>query len=88
MSHVLRRVFTLAEQLEPNRAVIWDWLWHTPIQTLGGRTAIELAFAGHGDSVVAMLEAALLDQTEPSRPYLLHGGRTARHLEPVPPGSI
>jgi hypothetical protein len=88
MSSILRRIFTLAERLEPNRAAIWDWLWHTPIETLGGRTAIELIFAGHGERVLAMLEAALHDQAEPSRLYLLHGGKTARHLEQAPPGSI
>ena len=49
MSSIFRRIFDLAEQLEPNRAAIWDWLWHTPIETLGGRTAIELAFAGDGE---------------------------------------
>jgi hypothetical protein len=88
MSSVLRHIFTLAEQLEPNRAAIWDWLWHTPIETLGGHTAIELTFAGNGEQVIAMLEVALQDQTEPSRPYRLHGSGVARHLELVPPGSI
>jgi hypothetical protein len=88
MSSVLRRIFTLAEQLEPNRAAIWDWLWHTPIEALDGRTAIELAFAGQGDRVVAMLEAALHDQAEPSRPCLLRAGGAVRHLEPVPSGGI
>lgn len=88
MSRILRHIFTLAERLEPNRAAIWDWLWHTPIETLDGRTAIELIFAGHGDRVLAMLEAAVRDQAEPSRLYLLRGGQTARHLEQAPPGSI
>jgi hypothetical protein len=88
MSSVLRRIFTLAEQLEPNRALIWDWLWHTPIEALGGRTAIELTFAGHGERVIAMLKAALHDQQESPRPYPPHDRRVVRHLEPVPPGSI
>lgn len=77
MSSVFRRIFTLAEQLEPNRTAIWDWLWHTPIETLGGHTAIELAFAGDGERVVAMLEAALRDHAQRPRPYLLDGGRAA-----------
>jgi len=88
MSSIFRRIFNLAEQLEPNRAAIWDWLWHTPIETLGGRTAIELAFAGDGERVIAMLKAALHDHAERPRPYLLQGGGATRHLEPVPPGSI
>ena len=74
--HVFRRIFLLAEQLEPDRAAIWDWLWHTPIEALGGRTAIELAFAGSSEQVIAMLESALQDHAEqPQR--LLPSMRTA-----------
>jgi hypothetical protein len=71
MSHVLRRIFTLAERLEPSRAAIWDWLWHTPIEALDGRTAIELAFAGDGERVIAMLNTALRDHAERPPPCLL-----------------
>lgn len=88
MSSIFRRIFSLAEQLEPNRAAIWDWLLHTPIESLGGRTATELAFAGDGERVVAMLKAALHDHADRPRPYLVGSDKAARHLEPAPPGSI
>jgi hypothetical protein len=88
MSHVLRHIFSLAEQLEPDRVAIWEWLWHTPIETLGGHTAIELAFAGDGLRVVAMLEAALQDHTAWPLHHLPYADGANGHLEPCSPGSI
>jgi hypothetical protein len=63
MSHgIIRRIFTLAEQLEPDRKLVWEWLLHTHIETLGGHTAMELVFADQGEQVVALLETALRDE--------------------------
>ncbi len=62
-SGIIRRIVTLAERLEPDRQAVWDWLFHTKIDSLGKRTAIELAFSGQGEKVVAMLETALHDET-------------------------
>jgi hypothetical protein len=63
MSHgIIRRIFTLAEQLEPDRKLVWDWLFHTHIEPLGGHTAMELVFADQGEQVVALLETALHDE--------------------------
>lgn len=62
---IIRRIVTLAERLEPDRQIIWDWLFHTRIAALGGRTAIELAFAGQGEQVTRMLETALQDEEHP-----------------------
>lgn len=59
---MLRQIFTLAERLEPDHKAIWDWLFHTPLQKLGGRTALELVFSGHGEQVLAMLKKALRDE--------------------------
>jgi hypothetical protein len=59
---IIRRIFTLAERLEPDRKAIWDWLFHTQIETLGGSTAMDLIFDDRGEQVVALLEAALRDE--------------------------
>lgn len=70
---IVRRIFTLAERLEPDRKAIWEWLFHAQIETLGGRTAMELIFADQGEQVVVLLERALRDEegtavvTEPLR---------------------
>jgi hypothetical protein len=60
---IIRRIFTLAERLEPDRKAIWDWLFHTHIETLGGYTAMELVFADRGEQVIDLLESALHDET-------------------------
>ncbi|MGC1547462.1 MAG: hypothetical protein WA777_02955 [Rhodanobacter sp.] len=79
MSHgIIRRIFTLAERLEPDRKLIWDWLFHTHIETLGGYTAMELAFADQGEQVIALLETALRD--EEGRVFF--SGRTTATLHP------
>ncbi len=59
---IFRRLFRLAERLEPDRQAIWNWLLHTRIEHLGDRTAVELVFAGEGGRVIEMLEAALQDE--------------------------
>ena len=74
--HTFRRIFRLAEQLEPDRTAIWDWLWHTPIEALGGRTAIELAFSGRSEQVVVMLETALRDHADQPQRFLSSLGRS------------
>jgi hypothetical protein len=59
---IIRRIFTLAERLEPDRKAIWDWLFHTHIEALGGYTAMELVFADRGEQVIELLESALRDE--------------------------
>jgi hypothetical protein len=59
---IVRRIFTLAERLEPDRKAIWEWLFHTRIETLGGSTAMELIFTDQGEQVVTLLERALQDE--------------------------
>ena len=59
---IVRRIFTLAERLEPDRKAIWEWLFHAQIETLGGCTAMELIFADQGEQVVVLLERALRDE--------------------------
>nr|WP_199045297.1 hypothetical protein [Dyella sp. ASV24] len=61
---IFRRIFHLAEQIEPNRSAVWDWLLHTHIDGLGGHTALEMVFADQGEQVVDMLEAALHDEND------------------------
>ncbi|GFZ89879.1 hypothetical protein [Dyella caseinilytica] len=72
---IIRRIFNLAAQLEPDRKLIWDWLFHTHIETLGGHTALELVFADQGEQVISLLEAALHDEASkkllPQQPDLL-----------------
>jgi hypothetical protein len=43
--------------IEPDRQAVWDWLLLTPIQELGGRTAVEIALAGEGEHVISLLES-------------------------------
>lgn len=57
-----RQIFRLAEQLEPNRSAIWEWLCQTPITVLGGQTALELVLSGQGGKVVGLLESALRNE--------------------------
>ncbi|MDR3447858.1 MULTISPECIES: hypothetical protein [unclassified Dyella] len=61
---IFRRIFQLAEQLEPNRTAVWDWLLHTHIDGFDGHTALEMVFADQGEQVVDMLEAALHDEDD------------------------
>lgn len=64
---IFRQIFTLAEQLEPNRGVIWEWLCQTPITVLGGQTVLELVLAGRGEQVVHWLETALESEVADSK---------------------
>lgn len=60
----IRRIFELAERLEPDRKIVWDWLFHTRIEVLGGYTPLELVFADQGERVIGLLETAVNDETE------------------------
>lgn len=51
---IIRRIVTLAELIEPDRAQVWAWFFETHIDALGGRP-VELAFHGRGPEVVAFL---------------------------------
>jgi hypothetical protein len=59
---IVRRIFTLAECLEPDRRAIWEWLLHDPIDVLRGYTAMELIFADQGEQVETLLRWALWDE--------------------------
>lgn len=61
---IIRRIFELAERLEPDRKVVWDWLFHTRIDVLSGYTPLELVFADQGERVVRLLETAVSDEGE------------------------
>jgi len=74
---IIRRIFNLAEQLEPDRKVIWDWLFHTHIEALDGHTALELVFADQGEQVISLLETALRDE-EPGRLFPKHSHPLSR----------
>jgi uncharacterized protein (DUF2384 family) len=55
---IFHRIFALAEQLEPDRSRVFQWLFNTPIPTLDSLTPIELVFAGRGESVIDLLRSA------------------------------
>lgn len=69
---IMRRIATLAHGIEPSRQAVWDWIHGTPIEELGGYTALELAFAGEGERVVELLESILAESppTSASMPSL------------------
>lgn len=56
---IVRRVATLALQIEPDRNRVLQWILHTPLATLGGQTTFELACNGQGERVVALLRHVL-----------------------------
>ena len=60
----VRRILRLAARLEPNRAIVQDWLFHTSIAALGGQTAWELVITDRSEQVVSMLEKALRDESD------------------------
>ncbi|MGH8158089.1 MAG: hypothetical protein ACREPQ_08215 [Rhodanobacter sp.] len=82
---IIRRIVTLAERLEPDREVIWDWLFHTQIETLGGHTAMELIFAYRGEQVITLLETALRE--EEGRTFFSDRPTPRPHLHRSPPMS-
>ncbi|MGA7437819.1 MAG: hypothetical protein WBW32_06780 [Luteibacter sp.] len=55
---IVRRIVTLAELIEPDRAQVWTWFFETHIHALGGRP-VELAFHGRGQEVVDFLHELL-----------------------------
>jgi hypothetical protein len=63
----VRRIFALAERLEPDRKMVWEWVLHMPIDELGGHTTIELIFTGQGESVVAFLTNAAREEEGATR---------------------
>jgi hypothetical protein len=58
-NRIMRRIADLAYGIEPDRQAVWDWLLLTPIEELGGRTAVEIALAGEGEHVISLLESVL-----------------------------
>jgi len=54
---IFHRIFALAEQLEPDRSRVFQWLCKTPIPALDSLTPIELVFAGRGEAVIGLLES-------------------------------
>jgi uncharacterized protein (DUF2384 family) len=55
---IFHRIFALAEQLEPDRSRVFQWLFNTPIPALDSLTPIELVFAGRGESLIDLLESS------------------------------
>ena len=53
----MREIATLAYEIEPDRQVAYNWLMTARIAEFGGKTAVELAFEGNGQRVVATLRA-------------------------------
>ncbi len=54
---IVRRVANVALQIEPDRARVLQWILHSPLPALGGRTTFELACNGQGQRVLMMLYA-------------------------------
>lgn len=68
---IVRRVATLALQIEPDRNRVLQWILHTPLAALGGQTTFELACNGQGERVVALLRNVLA-QPGATTPQLPH----------------
>jgi len=62
---IFHRIFALAEQLEPDRTLVFQWLLHARIPALDRLTPIELVFAGRGEAVIGLLEAARVREELP-----------------------
>jgi len=56
---IVRRVATLALQIEPDRSRVLHWIVHTPLGALGGQTTFELACNGQGERVLELLRGLL-----------------------------
>jgi len=70
---IVRRVATLALQIEPDRSRVLHWILHTPLATLGSQTTFELACDGQGERVIALLHG-LLAQPGAGAAHLPHAG--------------
>ncbi|QWT19846.1 hypothetical protein KPL74_19130 [Bacillus sp. NP157] len=79
---IIRRIVTLAELVEPDRAQVWTWFFETHIDCLGGRP-VELAFHGRGPEVVEFLLDVLRRSRDTSNvaPF---PRRPRRHIGPQP----
>jgi hypothetical protein len=75
---IVRRIVTLAELIEPDRAQVWTWFFETRIESLGGRP-VELAFHGRGQEVVDFLHD-LLARTKGARNVKPFPRRPRRHV--------
>ena len=64
---IVRRVADLALQIEPDRAVVLEWILQSPLPALDGQTTFELACQGQGERVVTLLDT-LLRQGGPALP--------------------
>jgi|APAra7269096936_1048531.scaffolds.fasta_scaffold02507_7 hypothetical protein len=72
---IVRRVATLALQIEPDRSRVLHWILHTPLPALGSQTTFELACNGQGERVIALLHGLLAQAG--SRPPQLPQGHAA-----------
>lgn len=72
---IVRRVATLALQIEPDRNRVLHWILHTPLAALGNQTPFELACDGQGEQVIALLRGVLAQ--DPSAPLQLPSGHYA-----------
>jgi len=64
---IVRRVATLALQIDPDRSRVLHWIVHTPLPALGGQTTFELACNGQGERVLALLDTLLAQPGAPAR---------------------
>ncbi|MFI8717063.1 hypothetical protein ACIGHF_04130 [Stenotrophomonas sp. NPDC077464] len=64
---IVRRVATLALQIDPDRSRVLHWIVHTPLPALGGQTTFELACNGQGERVLALLDTLLAQPGAPVR---------------------
>lgn len=60
----LDRIMVLARRLEPNVALLIEWLCTLPISRLDDRTAIELVQLGQGGQVIDLLSSALQEEAK------------------------
>ncbi|UPG89859.1 hypothetical protein L2Y96_21115 [Luteibacter aegosomaticola] len=83
---IVRRIVTLAELIEPDRAQVWTWFFETHIQPLGGRP-VELAFHGRGQEVVDFLHGVLA-RTKGAANIKPFPRRPRRQVGPQPNGEL
>lgn len=68
---IVGQVAALALRIEPDRSAVLAWILHSPLPSLGGSTAFELACDGYGERVLALLNDLLAHPA--GRPLQLPG---------------
>lgn len=70
-NQLLLDILSLADRIEDDRSVVWEWFFRTPIWP-HGVTAFELAQSERGHEVIAFLERVLAEQVMASGANDLH----------------